>query len=85
MMKNSLFARSPLKALERGPYEPRRPPGRSRSRGGQPFVPLFSGRRVSVVVFSQQRGIEPDPEQRGEAPQAFRKTRQGHDVNAICR
>ena len=28
-------------------------------RRGQPFVPLFSGRRVLVVVFNQVRGIEP--------------------------
>ncbi len=41
---------------------------------GQPFVPLFSGRRVLVVVFNQRRGIEPDPERRGEAPMGFWKT-----------
>jgi hypothetical protein len=35
---------------------------------GQPFVPLFSVRRVLVVVFNPWRGIEPDPERRGEAP-----------------
>jgi hypothetical protein len=44
---------------------------------GQPFVPLFSGRRVLVVVFNQQRGIEPDPERRGKAPQEFRKHDKG--------
>ena len=40
----------------------------------QPFVPLFSGRRVLVVVFNQQRGTEPNPERRGEAPMAFWRT-----------
>jgi hypothetical protein len=44
---------------------------------GQPFVPLFSGRRVLVVVFNQERGIKPDPERRSEAPQAFRKHGEG--------
>jgi hypothetical protein len=44
---------------------------------GQPFVPPFSGQRVLVVVFNQRRGIEPDPERRGEAPQAFRKHGEG--------
>jgi hypothetical protein len=33
---------------------------------GQPFAPPFSGRRVLVVVFNQQRDIEPDPDEGAE-------------------
>jgi hypothetical protein len=55
-----LFALPPLKALE-GLMTPA-PAGEEPEQGrGQPFVPLFSGRRVLVVVFNERRSIELNP------------------------
>ena len=37
----------------------------------QPFVPLFSGRGVLVVVFNEPRSMELDPAAAREAPAGF--------------
>jgi hypothetical protein len=41
---------------------------------GQPFVPLFSGRRVLVVVFNELRGMGLIRPRRGKAPAGFWRT-----------
>ncbi len=42
---------------------------------GQPFVPLFSGRRVLVVVFNEQRSISLIRPQRGEGARSLAEPR----------